>query len=229
MMKPRPDRNKAPIKRPYLDVQNLTVGYMPGVPVLKDLSITASQPLVHLQGPNGSGKSTLLEVLSGILEPWEGSVYINGYLPPTESARNSRRICRAESALVPALTIRMQAELMCTTLGARPGELFARFTEYGLDTWLDTTADQLSTGNLRKAWFVLSTAIPAGLMILDEPFNGLDIDGVEVVIREIQQWLHEDRNVLIVAHDLPEMIVPDEHIQLPKWRSSLTARQGGRQ
>jgi ABC-type multidrug transport system ATPase subunit len=229
MNMPRLANKTAPDPHAFLEVRNLTVGYMPGLPVLNDLSVTASQPMVHLQGSNGSGKSTLLEVMAGILEPWEGFVRVNGHLPPTEQARKSRRICRAESALVPALTVRMQADLMCGTLGLPGGDLFKRLAKYGLQSWLDTAAADLSTGNLRKAWFVLSTAAPAGLMILDEPFNGLDADGVDAVVQDVQAWLEQGRKVMIVAHDLPEAITPDEQIILPTLRSNLAAHSGGRQ
>ncbi|MEE1621660.1 ABC transporter ATP-binding protein [Zafaria sp. Z1313] len=212
---------------PFLEVEGLTVGYMPGVPVLRDLTFTAALPLVHLRGTNGSGKSTLLEVVAGILEPWSGTVRVQGFPPPSDAARAARRVVRADPALIPALSVRAQAELMSQSLGL-PGEaLFERLASHRLGSWLDAPAGELSTGNLRKAWFVLATASPASLMILDEPFNGLDDSGVVRVVEEIDGWIAEGRRVLVVAHDLPDGLVPHERIELPAWRHAA-GRMGGR-
>lgn len=57
---------------PAVEISELTVGYVPGVPVLEKLSFRTSAPLVHLCGGNGSGKSTVVEVLGGTLQPWGG-------------------------------------------------------------------------------------------------------------------------------------------------------------
>ncbi|MCW4465334.1 ATP-binding cassette domain-containing protein [Glutamicibacter sp. MNS18] len=203
------------VARPVLNVRNLTAGYHRGAPVFKDLNLCISGPLAHLQGRNGSGKSTLIEVIAGILEPWIGSVELLGEHPTTQRARSLRCICRAEPALVPVLPVYLQVELISRGLGIPADWLRERLDSYGLEPWLDTPAGELSTGNLKKLWFVLGTAERRPLMILDEPFNGLDTGSVELLSREILQWTEQGSQVVVVAHELPGALQPDQLVQLP--------------
>lgn len=200
---------------PAVEISELTVGYVPGVPVLEKLSFRTSAPLVHLCGGNGSGKSTVVEVLGGTLQPWGGSLTIFGEPPFSHQARARRRISRAEPALIPVFTVRMHVELLCAARGLDERCLFERLSKYALNAWLDVPVGELSTGNLRRAWLVLSTARPASLMVLDEPFNGLDTEGVEIVAEEISEWLAEDRTILLIAHTLPGPVIPQQRIELP--------------
>lgn len=167
--------------------------------------------VTHLRGPNGSGKSTLIEIISGYLAPTAGEVVVLGQTPT--QARERRRICRSQPALFPRSTAREHLELACVNTGANMIEVLERASRYGLGQWLDTTTDQLSTGNLRKLWIVACSTGDFGLVAMDEPFNGLDDTGRSVLIDEIGEWAR-DGAVLLVAHDLPDGLVVDHKIIL---------------
>lgn len=201
--------------QPLLFAHRLCAGYKSGEPVLEDLELCVSGPLVHLQGRNGSGKSTLVEVIAGVLEPFSGTFLLGGLHPASEAARRSRRVSRSEPALVPALTVRMHMELVNQGLGLSLDALQERLARYGLAPWLDTPAGELSLGNTKKVWLVLSTATISPIMVLDEPFNGLDAASVRIVVEEIEQWLNTGSKVIIVAHDMPAGLRPDQRLELP--------------
>jgi ABC-type multidrug transport system ATPase subunit len=73
----------------------------------------------------------------------------------------------------------------------------------GLGPWLDKNAGHLSTGNIRKLWYVMCTLGRFSIVCLDEPFLGLDEVGVEVVCNDVTAW-SASRSVVLVSHELPD-------------------------
>jgi len=188
-------------------LSDLSVGYRTGPDVLGHLSLEVQPGLTHLRGANGTGKSTLVETVAGTLSARSGRVQVYGRDP--HAARPLRRVCRSQAGLYPTLTLREHLELLGRA-GALREEVLDRCRAYGVDDWLDTPTEQLSTGNRQKAWIVLSTAADVALWLMDEPFNGLDTQGTEVLCAEIRQRVHAGRDVVLVAHHLPPALSPDD-------------------
>ena len=200
---------------PPLEIRRATVGYRHHVtPVLRDISLTcAAGTLTHLTGRNGSGKSTLLELCSGYLRPWSGSVSVSGHPAESPSARAHRRVCRTAPALYPAMTVREHLKFACSCVGNPMADALERAARYGLETWLDHEAQELSTGNVRKTWFLMCSIGEADLLVLDEPFNGLDQDAAETLLTELDQW-RRTRAIVLIAHQLPVALTPDATVDL---------------
>ena len=211
---------------PIVEMTGVTAGYLPGLPVLREVTFRIDDPITHLKGTNGSGKSTVIEVLAGILEPWRGNARIAGHDAHTASARALRRIVRAEPALLPALTLRVHVSLMTRSLGVDADTLSRRMVRHGLVPWLDTPTGELSTWNLRKAWWVLTTSSPAPLMIADEPFSGVDASGVDAIVEDIRGWAANGLRTLLVTHDLPPLLADLTVITLPTWTEALPPTNG---
>lgn len=102
-------------------------------------------------------------------------------------------------ALYPALTPAEHRSLV----GADHDAFEARARRHGLDPWLGTPVQGLSTGSVRKACLLLTTVRPVELVVLDEPFNGLDPRGIEALTAEIGEWVGAGCSVTVVAHDPP--------------------------
>jgi ABC-2 type transport system ATP-binding protein len=193
-----------------VEVRDLTVGYQKGKPVLEGISANFHEgALVLVRGKNGSGKSTLLEVCSGYLPPWQGTVTINGLHAGSASARTTRRVCRTQQALYPNMSVRDHLVFASRCMHSDPADALARAARYGLEPWLDYDAKALSTGNSRKLWIVMCTLGSFNVVLLDEPFNGLDDDGVDVLREDIKKWATE-KAVLLISHAPPPGLAPDE-------------------
>ena len=174
-----------------LTLDGVTAGYIPGHPVIEDLSLTVTGPeRLAITGPNGSGKSTLLNLITGTLEPWSGTAAI--HVPYA--------LLDQEVALLdPALSVRDNylrlhgdaCENACRAALAR----FAFRAAAALQT-----VGSLSGGQRLRAGLActLGAPHPPQLLILDEPTNHLDIDSVEIVEAGLKAY---DGALIAVSHD----------------------------
>lgn len=183
-----------------IELTGVRAGYLPGEDVLHDVDLSVWPGLTQLTGTNGSGKSTLLDVMAGTLRIRGGSALLNGQPVHTRAAWQARSVCRAQVALFPGLTVAEHVSILHFADVADRRRCAQRMAAYGLEPWLGAPVAELSTGNLRKAWIVLSTAAERAVVLLDEPFTGLDAAGVEVLVGEVADWQRSGRTVVLVTH-----------------------------
>ncbi|WP_313192984.1 ABC-F family ATP-binding cassette domain-containing protein [Shinella zoogloeoides] len=182
-----------PASRTVLRMEGVTAGYLSGRPVIRDLSFAMTGPeRVAVTGPNGSGKTTFLALVTGQLQPWEGSVRLF-----TEAAMLDQRV----SLLDPALSIRDNFRRINPEADeAACRAALARFM-FRADAALQV-AGSLSGGQMLRAGLaaVLGGRTPPALLILDEPTNHLDISSIEAVEAGLRAY---DGALLVVSHDEP--------------------------
>jgi ABC-type multidrug transport system ATPase subunit len=187
-------------------LDGVTAGYRRDSPVMSDVTIAIEAGLTVLSGPNGSGKSTVVELLAGSLRPFAGVVSVLARPAHDPALRSRRAVCRSSPALYPVLSAAEHVELLRGVRAVDDQRLAARIADYQLGKWWHVPTGELSTGNLRKAWIILTTLEPRRLMIFDEPFNGLDAAGIEVFLAELRERCADDdagRAVVVVAHRPP--------------------------
>lgn len=181
-------------------LEGVSAGYGTGPDVLLDVSLTVPRSgLTRLSGPNGSGKSTAIELASGYLRPRRGTVTVAGVPAHLPGARARRRVCRAQIALHPSMTVMDHLALAAMSAGTPVRDLVGRAHEWGVTPWLDHRTSALSTGNARKAWVLFCTAGEFEVVLLDEPFDGLDATSRTVLARWMCNWA-STRSVVLVAH-----------------------------
>jgi ABC-type transport system involved in cytochrome c biogenesis ATPase subunit len=150
--------------------------------VLRDVSLAVGPgELLRVRGGNGGGKSTLLALLAGVVRPSRGSVRAPGrtaYLPQLARDLPPVRVAR----LVPLLSGR-----------ARPDD-------DTLTAHLGTRADQLSAGTARRLLLDAVLALPAPVMVLDEPSAGLDDDAVARLMCALTERLAGGGIVVVAEH-----------------------------
>ena len=174
-----------------LKIEAVTAGYAPDRPILRDVSFAITGPeRIAVTGPNGSGKTTLLGLITGEMQPRQGSVRVF-----TDFAMLDQRV----SLLDPGLSIRDNFRRLNPEASENACRAaLARFM-FRADAALQI-AGSLSGGQLLRTGLacVLGSGTPPPLLILDEPTNHLDIDSIEAVEAGLRAY---DGALLVVSHD----------------------------
>lgn len=170
--------------------------------------------LVFLKGPSGSGKSTLLAILSGLLRPDAGDVWLLGQ-PLWELTEPEREAFRLRHCgfifqafnLFPALTAQQQLEIALEWASeVPPAEIPARARErletLGLTEQLHLRPTELSGGEKQRVAVARAMAKCPALLFGDEPTAALDWDNAQLVLDLLVRAAREDGStVLAVTHD----------------------------
>lgn len=165
-----------------------------------------------LLGPNGSGKSTLLLSLLGLVTPAGGSVRLLGL--PVRRALRSGRVAAVpqsdrldEGFPVTAREVVMQGRRRFTGPWRRPsatdrGVVDAALERVGLAHLASRRIGELSGGQRRRVLLARCLAQEADLLLLDEPFNGMDAGSEQVYIDVLRELADEGRTILVSTHHL---------------------------
>lgn len=177
------------------------------LPVLRgiDLTVPAGQ-IVALLGANGAGKSTLLRCLAGTSRPTGGRLDILGKefhpkRPP--SAILGRIGLVAHDPLVYLdLTPRQNLAFFAQLYGAAPGRVNEQIVRFGLTRFADRGSRTLSRGTQQRLALARALLHEPGLLLLDEPFTGLDDAGQEVLVQTLSDAARAGTTCVLVSHDL---------------------------
>jgi len=169
-----------------------------------DLTLSASAS-VALIGRNGAGKSTTLRVLAGVLPPTSGSVLIAGTDAVRDPSAAKSRVgyCPDVGGLIPRATAWEHLQLAATLRGLdaswreRATDLLERFD---LTNVADRITSSFSHGMGRRMSVVLAAFHSPDVLLLDEPFDGVDPLGVEATMQVIQELRLQGSAVLVSTH-----------------------------
>lgn len=173
--------------------------------VLDNLDLTARPGRVYaLLGPNGSGKSTTLSVALGLLRPDAGSVEILGR-PWSRSGLEHVGASLNGPALFPQLSARQNLLVHCRLTGTDPAAIEPVLATVGLSGTGRKRAKGFSTGMKMRLALAMAILTDPEVLILDEPQNGLDPQGI-IELRELLRALAgTGRTVVVSSHQLGEM------------------------
>jgi ABC-2 type transport system ATP-binding protein len=162
--------------------------------------------VVGFLGPNGAGKTTTLRMLLGLIEPTEGAATING-----QSYRELRAPLRAVGAVLessgayPGRTARNHLRIQATVAavpGSRVGEVLDLVD---LTHAADRRVGRFSLGMRQRLGLATALLCEPEILILDEPANGLDPEGVHWLRALLRDLAAEGRTVLVSSHLLAEV------------------------
>ncbi|MGZ4382382.1 MAG: metal ABC transporter ATP-binding protein [Gaiellaceae bacterium] len=194
---------------PLLVVEDLAAGYGE-TPVLEGVSFALDPgQRIGVLGPNGGGKSTLFKTLLGELEPLSGTFTATGrfgYVPQTERSRLDYPVT--------ALDVAMMGTLSRLPWWKRPGRrdreaARAALARVGLDGRAGAQFGELSGGQRQRVFVARALVQDARIMLLDEPFTGLDEPSAEQLEELLAQLAGEGRGILIATHDVDQVCVWD--------------------
>lgn len=187
-----------------LHVDGVAAGYA-GPPVLRDVTFEiAAGERVGVLGPNGGGKSTLFRVLLGELTPSAGTISGTrrfGYVPQTERSRLDYPVTALDVALMGTLW----SSRWWLPVGKRDRERgFAALGRVGLREQADTMFGELSGGQRQRVLAARALVQDADVLLLDEPFSGVDVASGEMLTSLLDELASEGRGLLIATHDLEQ-------------------------
>jgi ABC-type branched-subunit amino acid transport system ATPase component len=216
---------------PVLRARNITVRFG-GLTAVDDVSVEVrAGEVTGLVGPNGAGKSTLFAAVSGLVRPQEGSVWMNGAEITRLSAQQRARRGLARTFQYPemftGLTVRENLTIayrsrfarrrlwsdLVTGAGLRRApsaetEAIDRLAALvGLDSLLHRLPLGLPLGSCRLVELARSLATEPAVLLLDEPFSGLDAGETEHLVASLRKVIAEQNvGVLLVEHDVERVL-----------------------
>jgi ABC-type Mn2+/Zn2+ transport system ATPase subunit len=187
-----------------LAVNGLSAGYG-GPLVIRDVTF-ALEPSerVAVLGPNGGGKSTLFRVLLGELVASTGTIagpQRFAYVPQTERSRLDYPVTALDVALMGALTSR---RWWLPAGRQERRRAHGALERVGLDEQADTMFGELSGGQRQRVLAARALVQDAPVLLLDEPFSGVDVTSAELLSSLLDELAREGRGLLIATHDLDQ-------------------------
>jgi ABC-type multidrug transport system ATPase subunit len=167
-----------------------------------DLRVEAGEQVV-LVGHNGSGKSTLLRMIAGVLEPTGGDVTIGGEPAGSLEARAVTSFLPDEPVLYDDLSVREHVDYLGRlhgTAGYGPDEEDAA-ARLGLIDRIDDLPARFSRGLRQKTALLLGLTRPFSLLLVDEPFVGLDLAGKAALVDLLEERHQAGATLLLATHD----------------------------
>src|SRR6476661_2679803 len=201
-----------------LELQNLKKYYATQKAV-DDISFSIEQGSIFgLLGPNGAGKTTLLRMITGIFYPDEGEIIFNnrkfdplndtlmiGYMPE-------------ERGLYKKMKIGEQALYLARLKGLSKSQAMEKikywFVKLEMESWWNKKVEDLSKGMSQKLQFVTTVLHHPKLIILDEPFSGLDPVNANVIKDEIFNLAKEGATIIFSTHRMEQVEEICNHIVL---------------
>lgn len=171
-----------------------------------DLIIPHGQAVL-LVGANGAGKSTLLRLVAGLCQPSAGKVRINGRDPLcVPEARAEIGLLSHQTLLYDELTARENLRFFAQLYGLEnPDERIATaLAAIGLNERLDQRVGSFSRGMKQRLAIVRAILHCPSILLLDEPFTGLDTGASAALHRLVRRFRQEGRTYILVAHRLDE-------------------------
>jgi ABC-2 type transport system ATP-binding protein len=196
-----------------IEARNLSKRYGDNLAV-DDVSFTVRPGIVTgFLGPNGAGKSTTMRMIMGLDRPSSGAVTVNGR-PFAEHANPLQQA----GALLEARAVhsgrsaRNHLKVMAATAGIGQQRVNEVIDMVGLDTVADRRVGKFSLGMGQRLGIASALLGDPQTLILDEPVNGLDPDGVRWVRNLLRGLADEGRTVFLSSHLMSEMALTADHV-----------------
>lgn len=202
-------------RRPSLEIYNVCKR-LGNQEILRGASINLWPGSIHaLLGPNGSGKTTLMKVAAGIFKPDSGKVFLNGInLNRNDKIKRSiatvfqRTLFDQSDKVIEAL------KLYAKVISADVSKAFDALKEAGLQGQEEKKVFELSEGNKKRLELSKLLISEGDILLLDEPFEGLDADGKLWALNLLRRAKQEGKSMLLITHDVEEVLEMADEVTL---------------
>lgn len=203
---------------PLLELQHLRK-YFATQKAVDDISLSIEKGQIFgLLGPNGAGKTTLIRMITGIFYPDEGNIIFDG--KPFDPIKDIAHIgyMPEERGLYKKMKIGEQTLYLAQLKGLGKTEATRKikewFTRFDMDSWWNKKVEDLSKGMQQKLQFVTTVLHEPKLVILDEPFSGLDPVNSNLIKDEIYNLAKRGATVIFSTHRMEQVEEICDHIVL---------------
>jgi ABC-2 type transport system ATP-binding protein len=170
--------------------------------VFNGLTQDVDAGLVWLRGPNGAGKTTLLKLIGGALAPAAGRLLVDGVDSAAAPLDYRLRVhyCGGDAPGLPWLRAREWLDLHVALYRAVPlDQLNARLAAFDVARVLEQPLNTLSLGQHRKLQLALALSLPVRILLLDEPYNGLDAAACALLGAELLARVEHTQDCILMA------------------------------
>ena len=193
-----------------LKVENVTK-YYGDVLAVDDLSFTINDgEIFGLLGVNGAGKTTTFRMIMSLLEPTKGKITLNGK-PVGYNVSEHIGFLTEERSLLTKLTVKEQVIYYATLKGMKEEDILKKLDywldRFGITEYKERKIKELSKGNQQKIQFITAIIHEPDLLVLDEPFTGLDPINVELFMDVIREFKEKGKMIIFSSHRM-------EHVEL---------------
>lgn len=195
-----------------LTINNLTkkFGYLTAV---KDLSFTIKKGNVYgILGPNGSGKSTTLGIVLNVVNKTSGSFHWFDGNTTTHNALKKVGAIIERPNFYPYMTASQNLKLVCKIKGVNHGKIEEKLELVGLLDRKDSKFSTYSLGMKQRLAIASALLNDPEILILDEPTNGLDPQGIHQIRSLIKQIASQGTTILLASHLLDEVEKVCSHV-----------------
>ena len=183
--------------------------------VVKDVGVEVNQgEIVGLLGPNGAGKTTTFYIITGLIKPFAGKVFLDEKditdLPMYKRAQMGIGYLAQEASVFRNLSVEDNIKSVLEFSRFKPHEQKERLEmllkDFGLEKIRKSKGIQLSGGERRRTEIARALAVDPKFILLDEPFAGIDPIAVEDLQSLVAQLKHRNIGVLITDHNVHETL-----------------------
>ena len=193
-----------------LEVKNVTK-YYGDFKAVDNLSFEVKEgEIFGLLGVNGAGKTTTFRMIMGLLDITEGEILLDGKKIDYSVTDNIGFLTEERSLLI-KMTVKEQAIYYGILKGMKEKDILERLDylleKFGVSEYKDKKIKELSKGNQQKIQFIMAIINEPRILILDEPFSGLDPFNVELFKQEIVELSKKGSIIIFSSHRM-------EHVEL---------------
>ena len=192
-----------------------------GIPAVSQLVLDVeAAEIVWLQGSNGSGKSTLLRVIATALSPTFGGGTVLGHdlVKGRDRIRARTDLLGHQSRLYAELTAAENLRFACSLYDLDSHSVMPALEQVGLDEVCDVRTGGFSQGMRQRLALARCLMRDPALILLDEPYAGLDVDARVVVDELLIAARERGRTVLLASHEPPPERLVDRSVRLEAGR-----------
>ena len=175
-----------------------------------DVSFSVSKGSIFgLLGPNGAGKTTLIRMITGIFFPDAGTINLNGKKFDPNNDQMQIGYMPEERGLYRKMKTGEQAVYLARLKGLSRHDAIRKakewFTRLEMESWWNRKVEDLSKGMGQKLQFVITVIHEPSLIILDEPFSGLDPVNTNLIKEEIYQLAKNGSSIIFSTHRMEQV------------------------
>ncbi len=186
-----------------LQVQSVKKSYG-AVQAVDGISLTASPGKIYgLLGPNGAGKTTTIRMIMNIIAPDQGQILFDGK-PISPGDKNRIGYLPEERGLYRKMILNDLLHYFASLKGRKRGEVQNRIDDwlerFDLSEWKMRKVEELSKGMSQKVQFIVSVLHDPDILVLDEPFAGLDPVSTEALRKAVLELGKQEKTILLSTH-----------------------------